>query len=173
MTPIWARSRRRLRAFGVVSLLLLGIGGSAFAVEQLRSSCPFDWRSASTRIELSGPSGDVMLGDRPYRVGGGALLDYMPRALISPFDRLTYGLRSPGHPLGVSASISASSREALGEPVFTCVRVTHGSDVWARRPTTYETQTMADGYPPGAPPPAVNEAWRGAYATDGPRMAGR
>lgn len=148
-------------------IMLLGLGVSAFAVEQLRTSCPRDWSSA-TRIELNGPSGDVMLDDRPYRVGGSALLDYMPRAVISPLERLTYGLRSPGHPLGVNASISASSREALGDPVFTCARVTHGSDVWTGRPTTYETQTLADGYPPGAPPPARNEAWRGAYASGGP-----
>jgi hypothetical protein len=48
------------------------------------------------------------------------------------------------------------------------MRVTHGSEVWARRPTTYGTQTAADGLPPGAPRPATNEAWRLAVTEDGP-----
>lgn len=161
-----ALALRGPRTLGLLSLLLvLALG--MFAIGQVREACPFDW-SGATRIELNGEVGDVLLDGTPYRVGGHALLDYMPRALISPLDQLTYRLNAPGHPLGVGASISASSREALGDPAFTCVRVTHGSEVWARRPTTYDIQTLADGYPPGAPPPAQNEAWRSAYATGGP-----
>jgi hypothetical protein len=81
-------------------------------------------------------------------------------------------LRGDRHPLTVTASISASSRDALGDPAFTCFRAIRGGDVWARRPTTHPTQTMADGYPPGAAPPVNNEAWRMASATDGPEWPG-
>ena len=155
----------------MLGLLLLVLSGSALVIEKPWMWCPLDW-SGATRVDLGGASGDVVLDGRPYRVGGGALLDYMPRALISPLDQLTYRLRDPGHPLGVHMSISASSREALGEPVFTCARVSHGGEVWARRPTTYDTQTLADGYPPGAPLPPRNEAWRNAFVSGGPEWPG-
>ena len=120
------------------------------------------------RVELASSSGDVFLGGRPFRVGADALLDYGLHALMTPFDRVSYALRGDHHPLTVTASISASSRDALGDPAFTCFRAIRGTDVWARRPTTHPTQTMADGYPPGAAPPVNNEAWRMASATDGP-----
>lgn len=160
--------RRVQRSRGLLAVgLVLALGVSGFALQHVRDACPFDW-SGATRIELNGEFGDVLLDGTPYRVGGHALLDHMPRAFLSPLDQLAYRLNPPGHPLGVGASISASSRQALGDPEFTCARVTHGSEVWSRRPTTYDIQTLADGYPPGAPPPAQNEAWRSAYATGGP-----
>lgn len=90
------------------------------------------------------------------------------RLRSSQRDLATRPIAGGRHPLGVTASISASSRDALGEPVFTCFRVTRGSETWPRRPTTYGTQTLADGYPPGAQPPTPNEAWRMAVANDGP-----
>jgi len=156
---------RRYVPLGLAIVLVIG---SALAIGRPWTTwCPTDW-SGVARVELAGASGDVILGGRPFRVGGDALLDYMPRALVTPLDRLLYTLRGERHPLTVTASISASSRDALGDPAFTCFRVTRGSDVWARRPTTFPTQTMADGYPPGAQPPANNEAWRMASATDGP-----
>ena len=92
-----------------------------------------------------------------YDVSASAMLDYMPHS----------GPPS-GHPLSVVAHIGAISREALGGPQFTCVRVTHGDEVWARRPTTYEVTTLADGYPPGAPSPVPNPAGRMGARGDGP-----
>src|SRR5213593_3575764 len=151
------------RPLAVLGLLVLALSGTALVVERGWAWCPADWSGAS-RVDLRGSSGDVMLEGRSFRVGGSALLDYMPRIVTSPLDQL----RAGRHPLSATASISASSREALGEPVFTCFRVTRGSEVWARRPTTYETQTLADGYPPGAQPPARNDAWRMATVNDGP-----
>lgn len=157
-----ARGRRSPRTYVLVGAVVLGVIGSALVIGRPWSWCPSDWADA-TRIELRGSGGDVMLDGQPYRVGGSALLDYMPRVVTSPLDMLRLGR----HPLSVTASISAPSRDALGEPVFTCFRATRGSEVWARRPTTYATQTLSDGYPPGAAPPARNEAWRRADA-DGP-----
>ena len=151
------------RPFIVLGLLVLALTGTALVIERAWPWCPADWSDAS-RIDLGQSSGDVMLDGRPFRAGGSALLDYMPRIVTSPLD----ALRAGRHPLGATASISAASREALGQPVFTCFRATRGSEVWARRPTTYGTQTLADALPPGAPPPAYNEAWRLAVANDGP-----
>jgi len=154
---------RFARTYVVLGALVLALSGMALGVERAWAWCPLDWSDAS-RVDLGNSAGDVMLDGRPFRVGGLALLDYMPRIVTSPLE----AQRASRHPLGATASISASSREALGEPVFTCFRVTRGSEVWARRPTTYGTQTLADALPPGAPPPAYNEAWRLAVANDGP-----
>lgn len=156
------------RGYAALAVVVaLAVIGSTLVVARPWSWCPAQ-RSDASRIDLGASFGDVMLDGRPYRVGGQALLDYMPRASISPLDSLVYNVRGERHPLGVTATISASSREALGDPVFTCVRAVRGSEVWASRPTTYGTQTMADGYPPGAQAPVRNEAWRMASATDGP-----
>lgn len=156
------RSARRSVALAVLTLAVIG---GALVIERPWSWCPAD-RGDASRIELGAFSGEVVLGGRPYRVGGSALLDYMPRVVVTPLDPLRYQLR--GHPLSVTASISASSRDALDDPVFTCFRAARDSEVWARRPTTHGVQTLADGYPPGAPPPLRNEAWRMASASDGP-----
>lgn len=158
-----ARPPKFTRRYLVLSVLALAVIGAAPVIERSWPWCPVDWSDAS-RIELGGPSADVLLDGRPYRVGGQAALDYMLRVITSPLDQL----RAGRHPLVVTASISAPSREALGDPVFTCFRATRGGEVWAGRPTTHGTQTAADGYPPGAPPPARNEAWRQAVANDGP-----
>jgi hypothetical protein len=151
------------RGHVVVGLLVLAVLGTMLVIERPWTWCPANWSGAS-RIDLGGATRDVTLDGKPFRVGGSALLDYSLRAYSSPLDTS----RAGGHPLSVVASISASSREALGEPVFTCFRAIHGSEVWTRRPPTYATQTMADGYPPGAPPPVYNEAWRMASVNDGP-----
>jgi hypothetical protein len=132
-------------------------------VVQPWTSCPAGWGNAE-RVNLSASGGYVVLDGREFQVGGSALLDYGLRVVTSPPDQT----RAGRHPLTIVASISASSRDALGDPAFTCFRVTRGSDVWARRPTTYGTQTMADGYPPGAPSPTPNNAWRMASISDGP-----
>ena len=155
--------RRLASGYVVLGVLVLALTGSGLVIERAWPWCPAYWSEAS-RIDLGGTSGDVMLEGRPFRVGGSALLDYMPRIVTSPLDQL----RAGGHPLGATASISASSRDALGDPVFTCFRATRGGEVWALRPTTYGTQTTADGCPPGAKPPTPNEAWRLAVANDGP-----
>lgn len=155
------------RRYAIASFLILALIGSALAMVRPWTWCLVDWSDAP-RVELSGSSDDVILDGRPYRVGGNALLDYGLRALVTPLDRLAYGVRGQHHPLTVTASISADSREALGEPVFTCFQATRDGETWARRPTTHPTQTLADGYPPGAPPPPRNEAWRQAVADDGP-----
>jgi len=155
-----------------VGLVILFVIGSALAIGRPWTMwCPTDWSGVS-RVDLADSSGDVILGGKPFRVGGGALLDYGLHGLATPLDGLLYTLRGDHHPLTVTASIWAPSRDALGDPAFTCFRAIRGSDVWARRPTTYPTQTMADGYPPGAQPPADNEAWRMASATDGPEWPG-
>ena len=151
------------RRYIVVGVLVLAALGAAIVIERPWTWCPANWSDAS-RIELAGPAGDVTLDGKAFRVGGSALLDYALHAVTSPLDPASAGR----HPLSVVASISASSREALGEPEFTCFRASHGNDVWTRRPPTYATQTLADGYPPGAPPPAYNEAWRMASVNDGP-----
>ncbi len=159
-----ARVRLRFaRPFAVLGLLVLALSGTSLFVERGWAWCPADWSGASP-IDLDGSSGDVVLDGRPFRVGASALLDYMPRVVTSPVDQL----RAGRHPLSATASISASSREALGDPVFTCFRVTRGGEVWARRPMTYGTQTLGDALPPGAPPPARNDAWRMAMVNDGP-----
>jgi hypothetical protein len=156
------------RRYAVPGLVVLVVIGSALFVGRPWATwCPTDWGGTS-RVDLTGPSGDVMLDGRPYRVGANALLDYMPRALIDPLDFVLYRLRGEHHPLGVTATISAFSRDALGDPAFTCFRVTRGGEIWSRRPTTYPTQTSADGLPPGAPVPSSIEAWRLAVANDGP-----
>jgi hypothetical protein len=154
---------RSARTFVVLGLLGLAFVGTALVVEQPWTWCPSDWSDAS-RVHLSSSAGYVVLDGREFQVGGGALLDYMPRIVTSPLDQA----RAGRHPVSINASIGAISRDALGEPVFTCFRVRRGSDVWARRPTTYGTQTMADGYPPGAPSPTPNSAWRMASVNNGP-----
>jgi hypothetical protein len=154
---------RLARGHAVLGFLALAGIGIALVAGQPWTWCPADWSDVS-RVHLSSSSGYVVLDGREFQVGGDAGLDYMPRVVITPFDQA----RAGRHPLGVVASISASSREALGEPTFTCFRVTRGSEVWAHRPTTYGTQTMADGYPPGAPSPTPNNAWRMASVNDGP-----
>lgn len=144
----------RTRAVVLVAVGLAGVVGVLLLVQR-DVSCPAFWRDGD-RVSISQYGADVTLGARRYRVSGSALLDHMPGG-------------DPQHPVTITASVSASSREALGDPVFTCVRVARGGEVWARRPTTHATQTMADGYPPGAPSPVPNEAWRLATAGDGPR----
>ena len=142
----------------VVALISVALVGGSAITGWLWPWCPI--RLAPARVELDGPFADVVLEGKAFRVGASALLDYSLRSGPWP---------SPdSHPLGVVATISAVSRDALGEPVFTCVRVTRGGETWARRPVTYGTQTRADGYPPGAPPPVPNEAWRLGVANDGP-----
>jgi hypothetical protein len=158
------------RRYVILGVLLIAALGATLAIERPWTSCPSDWSDAA-RVGIGTSSGDVTLDGTLYRVGGSALLDYMPRGSSTPLDRLMYALRGPRHPLVATASISAASRETLGEPVFTCVRVTRAGEVWARRPTTYGTQSLSDGFPPGAPPPARNEAWRLAVTEDGPDWA--
>jgi hypothetical protein len=133
-----------------------------FAVLELRGGCPFD--VAAEHMQLSSESGHFTIEGVTYNVGVSALLDYMPRTIETPADRLAFAMRGERHPLTVVASVS-SSRDALGDPTFTCVRATRGSEVWMARPTTYGTQTSTDGYPPGAPSPPTIEAWRLAVAS--------
>lgn len=162
------RARRGFaRRYVLLAVALLVVIGSALAITRPWTTCPTDWSSAS-RVELRASFGIVLLDGTPYRVGGQALLDYMPRALINPIDVVIYRLRGERHPLAITATISAPSRVELGSPEFTCFRATRDGEVWARRPTTYGTQTLADGDPPGAQPRASNEAWRMALVNDGP-----
>ena len=136
----------------VIGVVALGIVALALALNNARPACPADWAGAQ-RIEIKGSSADVALDGHPYRVGGRALLDYMPRT-GPPFPR-------PGeHPMGVNMSISAPNTAELDDPEFTCVRVTRGSGVWTKRPDNYGAQT-SQSYPAG-------EAWRNAYAYGGP-----
>lgn len=161
------RAHRRFVGRCIVSgFLVLALIGSALIAERTWPWCPFDWSDAP-RIDLGGSFGDVMLDGSPHRVGGSALLDYGLRVVTSPLD----AIQARRHPLGITASISAPSRAALGEPVFTCFRAIRDGEVWARRPMTYGTQTIADGYPPGAQLPANNEAWRQAHLNDGPEWS--
>lgn len=142
----------------IVTVSILVVAGLLIA--RPGTSCPSNWIDAQ-RIIVPGSSRDVSLASRAYRVGGSATLDYMPRGFSNPLElwlyQLTHGER---HGLAITASVSAISRDALGDPQFTCFRAIHGSDVWAVRPMNYGTQTSADGYPPGAPSPVPNEAWR-------------
>jgi len=154
---------RSARIFVVLGFVALAVIGIALVVAQPWTSCPSGWSDAP-RLHLGDSGGYVVLDGREFQVGGSALLDYMPHIVTSPLDQA----RAGRHPLSINASIGATSRDALGEPVFTCFRVARGSDVWARRPTTYGIQTMADGYPPGAPSTIPNSAWRMASVNDGP-----
>lgn len=152
----WFALRRfSVRSYILIGIVLMTIVGTALVTERLWPGCPPGWGDAQ-RIELPESAGDVTLDGVLYRVGGRALLDY------------GLGSESRGHPLTVTADISAGSRDALGDPRFTCLRALHGSEVWAGRPTTYGTQTLADGYPPGAPSPVPNDAWRRALLDGGP-----
>jgi len=154
---------RRYRPIIALAFLAVVAIGTALVLTRPAAGCPAGWSDVS-RIDLGTSFGDLMLDGRPYRVGGSALLDYMPRAVISPLDRL----RASRHPLTITATISAPSRDALGAPEFECFRAIRGGEIWAARPITYATQTLADGYPPGAQPPVNNEAWRLAVLNDGP-----
>jgi hypothetical protein len=145
-----------------VGVLALVVTAAAIVIEHPWTSCPADWSDAA-RLPLSSSGAYVVLDGREFQVGGDALLDYMPHAVMPG-----QPLRAESHPLTITGSISASSRDALGQPEFTCFRVTRGADVWAGRPATYGVQTMADGYPPGAPSPVPNAAWRMASVNDGP-----
>ena len=165
-----ARGRGRETSGGryiVVGLMALAVLVGGLVLARPWSWCPVDWSGAS-RIELIAKFADVTLDGRRYRIGGDALLDYGLRVLTTPVDQLLYRTQGERHPLTVIANISAESRDALDEPEFTCVRATLGSANWSQRPITFGTQTLADGYPPGAPPPQRNEAWRQAVAKDGP-----
>ncbi|HUQ41017.1 MAG TPA: hypothetical protein VM052_00800 [Candidatus Limnocylindrales bacterium] len=156
--------RRRLFA----SVVIVAVVVSALGIVQPWSWCPTDWRNA-TRVDVQGSFADVTVEGTVYRVGASALLDYMPRGFTSPFDLWLYEtFHAERHGLGINASISAISRDALGTPEVTCFRAVRGNEVWSRRPTTYQVQTAADGYPPGAASPVPNEAWRQAQANDGP-----
>lgn len=128
-----------------------------------RTPCP----SISTRfsrIQLADATADVVLEGGSYTVSARALLDQDPVTTS-----LSYRPpEAPRHRLTISATISAQSREALGQPEIVCIRATQGADAWSQRPTTYPTQTMADGYPPGAPSPSPNVAWRRAIVRNGP-----
>ncbi len=157
-----------MRGNVLAGLLVAALIAGALIVARPWTWCPAGWTDAP-RITLTASAGDVQLEGKSYRVGGSASLDYMPRGFANPFEAwLYYGLHGERHPLGLTASIEATSRDELGNPEFTCFRATRGAEVWARRPTTYATQTMADGYPPGAPSPVPNQAWRMAHAGDGP-----
>src|SRR3981081_2180457 len=109
------KSRPLVAALGVVALAAVG---TALGVNHPWMQCPSDWSDAA-RIHLSSSGGYVVLDGREFQVGGGALLDYMPRMVTSPLDQG----RGGRHPLTVVAHISASSRDALGDPAFTCFRV--------------------------------------------------
>jgi hypothetical protein len=166
--PRASSARRTARAVVGALLLATVVGALALVIAQPWSWCPVDWSDA-TRVDLVGSSTDVTVDGTVYRVGAFALLDYMPHGFNNRFELWLYQVfHGERHPLTARASVEAISRDALGSPEFTCFRATHGADVWARRPTTYGTQTMADGYPPGAPSPVPNEAWRQASADDGP-----
>src|SRR5438552_14609396 len=97
-----ARRLRSPRAFVVLGFLALALTGTALVVEQPWTWCPADWSDAA-RIHLSSSSGYVVLDGREFQVGGGALLDYMPRIVTSPLDQA----RAGRHPLSITASISA------------------------------------------------------------------
>ncbi len=122
-------------------------------------SCPSDWSDAQ-RIEMTGGAAAFTVDGTAYNMSASALLNYMP-----------YSGPPSGHPLSVVAAIGAMSRDALGDAQFTCVRLTHGDELWARRPTTYEVTALADGYPPGAPSPVPNPAGRMGARGDGPEWA--
>lgn len=147
---------RHLRRYALFAIAAVLIAAVAVVITRADSSCPSDWSDAQ-RIEMTGGAAAFTLDGIRYEVSASAMLDYMPHS----------GPPS-GHPLSVVAHIGANSREALGDPQFTCVRVTHGEDAWARRPSTYEVRTLADGYPPGAPSPIPNPAGRMGARGDGP-----
>lgn len=147
---------RHLRRYALLAVAAVLIAAVAVVWTRVDASCPSDWSDAQ-RIEMTGGAAAFTLDGTRYEVSASALLDYMPHS----------GPPS-GHPLSVVAHIGANSREALGDPQFTCVRVTHGEEVWARRPSTYEVTTLADGYPPGAPSPVPNPAGRMSARGDGP-----
>src|SRR4029079_10099236 len=104
-------------------------------VAQPWNSCPSDWGNAA-RLHLGSSGGHVVLDGRDFQVGGGALLDYMPRVVTSPLDQA----RAGRHPLSINASIGTISRDALGDPVFTCFRAAGETEVWGRRriPTEFK-----------------------------------
>ena len=156
MSSRWLRDPRRFARYALVAVAAIVLAVAAIFVTRADASCPSNWGDAQ-RIEMTNSAASFTLEGTRYDVSASAMLDYMPHS----------GPPS-GHPLSVVAHIGAISREALGGPQFTCVRVTHGDEVWARRPTTYEVTTLADGYPPGAPSPVPNPAGRMGARGDGP-----
>lgn len=152
----------------LVATLVAAVIASGLVIAQPWSWCSSNWSDA-TRVDVLGSSADVTVSGTVYRIGASALLDYMPRDFSTPLELWVYQLlHGERHGLSVTASVEAISRAALGNPEFVCFRATHGGEIWARHPTTYATQTMADGHPPGAPSPVPNQAWRQASASDGP-----
>lgn len=158
---------RRVVAF----VIAVGVVTTTVVLLSLRAPCPGD--PAATRVEL-GRSADagIDVDGHSYRVSASALLDYMPRSYPVP-PSYSGPLKSQAvrHPLQIIATISAGSISDLGEPIVTCFRATRGTDVWSGRATTHGIQTAADGYPPGAPSPVPNRAWRLATSSDGPEWS--
>jgi hypothetical protein len=68
------------RRYVIVGVLLVAGLGTALVIERPWTSCPSDWGDAA-RVSLGTASGDMTLDGTMYRVGGSALLDYMPRVL--------------------------------------------------------------------------------------------
>lgn len=154
----------RSLVFGVaIVAVVAAVAILASVAMTLSTDCPSD-PAVVSRIQIVSTTADVVLEGRPYRFSANAFLEHggtgAPSADTSP-DANRYEL-------AVNATISAPSRDALGQPEFTCLRAVQGTEVWSRRPMTYSTQTMADGYPPGAPAPSPNEAWRRASVRNGP-----
>src|SRR5207247_6719948 len=136
--------------------LVLGLGTLALAFTRLPETCPLDIGQVE-RIDVPQLSpARITVNGRIYEAGGDANLDYMPRFGSEPIFRLG----PPLHPLNVMLSVSAAKRTHVDTTAFTCVRVTHGSETWSRRPQNYDVQSPQwDG--PGP-------SWRMASALGGP-----
>jgi len=159
---------RSARAFAVLGFLGIAVTGTALVVQQPWTWCPSDWSDAA-RVHLGASGGYVVLDGQEFQVGGNALLDYMPRLVTSPLDQA----RAGRHPLGVTASISASSRDALGDPAFTCFRVTRGSEAGhaVPRPTERRPGPMDTLRVRRRPFPITLGAWRPSTMVQSGRTA--
>jgi hypothetical protein len=140
-----------------VAILVVGLGAIALAASRIPEICPLDW-SGAQRVDVTNPysSADLIVNGRTFRVGGSALLDYMPRGFSGPLVRL-----GPApHPLNVNLSVSGPTRADLEGAAVTCVRATHGAESWSRRPQNYEIQSPQWDAP--------GDSWRNASAQEGP-----
>jgi hypothetical protein len=122
-----------------VAILVLGLGTIAIAFSRLPERCPLSWDGAE-RIEMPAGGSTAYIRVDPlhvYSVSGSAMLNYMPTVDSGPLTRL-----GPiPHPLSVVLGVGSGFRSDLEDAHFTCVRVTHGDELWTSRPQNYDIQS--------------------------------
>jgi hypothetical protein len=130
-----------------VAVLLVAASAFAFALARTAQGCPSEWAGAE-HVAIAAHEATFIRVDplHLYEVGGSALLEYSPSA----------GNR---HPLSVIVAVGGS-RANLQQVEFTCLRATHGDEVWSVRPTDGGINSPSgDGAPSGRSAFALGPEW--------------